>query len=126
MEPCPNCGQPVLQMSKACRHCGNALDEETFFLNEGEMVAEIMALKKEAEEKELKHQSLQKTLKLRSVLAVLFLLSGGVLVAAGGTALLQGLGASSCILGVTVTFLAFKTRQQLAAMVESKPPGKTP
>ena len=77
------------------------------------MVAETTGPKKEDPEDEKRQIYLKKTLKTRAILASLFLLSGVLMLAAGQTPLQQGLGASSCILGVTVTFLLAKTRQQL-------------
>lgn len=116
MEPCPNCGQQVLQAAKSCRHCGTELDDETFFLNEGEMVAEIMALQKEAQEKEALETSLRKGMKIRfGASAVLFLLSLVLIFATNQTAT-EILGALFCAGGVVTTFLGFGLRRKLNAL----------
>ncbi len=66
-------------MAKTCRYCGTELDDETFCLNEGEMVQEIMALQKEVEAKEKKRTHLGRLVKVLSVLAIVSLLPGGYL-----------------------------------------------
>ena len=66
-------------MAKTCRYCGTELDEETFCLNEGEMVQEIMALQKEVEARDQKRNHLSKAVKVLSALAVISLIPGGYL-----------------------------------------------
>ncbi len=42
----------MLEMSIKCRHCGAELDEKTFCLNEGEVMAEIQAAREAKAQKE--------------------------------------------------------------------------
>ena len=115
MQPCPNCGQEVLQMAKSCRHCGTELDEETLFLNEGKMVDEIMALQKEVEANETGRNQRQKAVKVLSGLAIVALIPGvGLSVAAEGTMELVGYG---FIVGsVILALLALKNLKDLKAL----------
>lgn len=103
----------MLQMAKTCRHCGAELDDETFFLNEGEMVAEIMALQKEAQEKEALEASLRKKMKIHFGLSALLFVLSVVLLFAGSQAAIQAVGALACAGGVVTTFLGFGTRKKL-------------
>lgn len=107
MNPCPHCGEPVLEMAKNCRHCGNELDEATFFLNEGDMVAEIMALQKEAADKEARLKALSKGFKMKGALSALCLLIGVILVATA-TFYVKGVGALFGIAGVPLALSALK------------------
>ena len=113
MQPCPECQQPVLQMAEKCRHCGASLDEETLFLNEGQMLAEIQAIQAEAQARESRHQSLQKSVKLQFAVAPVLLIAGLALVLASGQTVLEVLGAICCGGGVVLTFLAVKAVRQL-------------
>lgn len=115
MNPCPNCQEPVLEMAEKCRHCGEELDEATFFLNEGEMVAEIMAMQKEAAEKEAKILALGKKVKLNGALAAVAILCGIGLVAFA-TFYLKGLGALIGVAGAGFAIMALKAKQQLKAL----------
>ena len=102
-------------MAKTCRFCGTELDEDTFCLNEGEMVQEIMALQKEVEAKEKKRIGLGRAVKGLSALAVLSLLPGGYLSwSAEGAAEKVGFG---LIVGAVLFALAaFKSLRDLKAL----------
>ena len=104
----------MLQMAKKCRHCGTELDDETFFLNEGEMVAEIMALQKEAQEKEALEGSLRKKMKVHFGLSAFLFILSVILLLASGQAWSQAIGALACAGGVVTTFLGFGVRKKLS------------
>ena len=99
-------------MAKTCRHCGHEIDEETFFLNEAGMAADIAAYQKELEAKKALTDSLSKKLKVSVVLAALCFLAGGGLVVFTQH-YSRGLGAVLVLLGVGATFLALKARKDL-------------
>lgn len=40
---CPECNEPIAGMATRCHHCGAAIDEKTFCLNEDEALAEMKA-----------------------------------------------------------------------------------
>lgn len=102
-------------MAKSCRHCGEELDEATFFLDEGAMVAEIMALQKEAAEREAKSLALNKKIKLHGAIGAVAILCGIGLVAFA-TFYLKGLGGLIGVGGVVSTIMALKARGELKAL----------
>lgn len=63
---CPECDQPILEMSIKCRHCGAEIDDKTFCLNEDQVMAEIQAAR---EAKAQKEQAFKATDLLGKVLA---------------------------------------------------------
>lgn len=61
MNRCPKCNEMVMEMATNCRHCGEPIDEKTFFLAENELLDEVKAVRAEAEAK-LARQRKQKLL----------------------------------------------------------------
>lgn len=80
MSPCPKCGQMVMQMAQSCRFCGAELDEQTFFLNEAAVLAEVQAMRRETEQAQAAKEGLarrERTLKAGSLVTLLG--SGGLM-----------------------------------------------
>ena len=102
-------------MARSCRHCGATLDEETFFLNEGEMLAEIQAIQEEAKAKESKHLALKKKAKLNFIAAPILVTVGLGLLLASGQKALEILGGVLCGGGVILTFIALRAVKQIEA-----------
>ena len=102
-------------MAKTCRYCGTELDEETFCLNEGEMVQEIMALQKEVEAKENKRTQLGRAVKGLSAFAIMSLLPGGYLSWSGEGAA-EKIGFGLIVGAVLLALAAFKSLRDLKAL----------
>ena len=102
-------------MAKPCRYCGTELDEETFCLNEGEMVQEIMALQKEVETKEKKRTQLDRAVKVLSALAVISLLPGGYL-SWSAEGIPEKIGFGLIVGAVLFALAAFKFLKDLKAL----------
>lgn len=104
-----------MAMAKTCRHCGQEIDEETFFLDEAGMAADIAAYQKELEAKKKLSDGLSKKFKVLTAVAVVCFLAGGGLVAFTEY-YSRGLGAVLTLAGVGATFFALKMRKELAAI----------
>ena len=121
MNPCPHCQEPVLEMAQKCRHCGQEIDEATFFMNESAMMEEIQALQKQTAELQERKRMLKRQFQFCTVAAVILLLGGGGLVAFAAQSLMQGLGAAHTIIGVLAVFLALKARRELETLNSKTP-----
>lgn len=111
MNPCPKCGQMVMQMAKSCRFCGAELDEQTFFLNEAAMLAEVQAMRQETEQAQVAKEGLarrERTLKAGSIFTLLG--SGGLMLLDQPVfAIVAGIGA---IAGVGMAIAGIRAGKQ--------------
>jgi alkylation response protein AidB-like acyl-CoA dehydrogenase len=110
-----------MEMAKNCRHCGEPLDEATFFLDEASMLKEIMAIRQANEEAKALRDQMTKRVRLYRRCALVALTLSGVMMATGQTAVQVG-GGLLTIAGAALALLALSASRKLEAASEPVAP----